>query len=269
MRLALALLASLACAQGAAAQTVQDRYGPPRPVARPPAAAVAAPGVQQVATLSPYAGRMLNWTGKATTPVPEAPAEPAPPVAVQQPVAAPPPVAVAPPPRLLPRPAAAHTPAVAAAPPPVAAPPAPAPTVAVAPPPRAPVEAPAPRQEARQAPVAAPPPVRAPAPASPVPPAPRPEARAQAAPLPDSLYAAPPPAAPAPKPQQLAAAAPAPATPVSTGSHSRLYSVHRDYGLAPDAIPAPRSGANPYVLISVPEPAAGGSAARDDEDRPF
>lgn len=207
MRLSLALLATIACAQTAAAQTVEDRYGPPRTVARAEADTGSA---QRVATLSPYAGRMLNWSGKLapqTPPTPEAGFEPQPvPQAAPQPVA----------------------------PTPVAATPAPRPVVA---PPARPVAV-----------------------------------QAHAAPLPDSLYAAPPPAAPAP--QRMAAAATRPATPASTGSNSRLYSVHREYGLSPDAIPAARNGASPYVLIGLPEAAAGGTGAResntrDDDDRPF
>lgn len=89
-------------------------------------------------------------------------------------------------------------------------------------------------------------------------PAPKPvRAAQQTAPNP----ASPPPqvlaTAPAPAPQRLAAA---PVAPRSTGGATRLYSVHRGYGLEPDAIPEAPSD-NRYVLIG---PAASGVGALDD-----
>ena len=89
-----------------------------------------------------------------------------------------------------------------------------------------------------------------------------------APPLPASLYArpqpdttartAPPPSAPAvavPPPQRLAAlAAPTPAAtpPHPPGPTTRYYSLHREYGLAPDH--APEQSRQPrYVLIGPPD----------------
>lgn len=136
----------------------------------------------------------------------------------------------------------------------------------------------------------------------PLPPA-MPAARA----LPESLYSPPPPPtaevapraamrqataptpppapAPLPPPQRLAQpvpAAPAPATiaqrlaaappPVATGPGPKLYSIHRGYGLQPDAIDPPETGTG-YVLIG---PADGGVQIPDlpqkpepDPDKPF
>jgi hypothetical protein len=174
-----------------------------------------------------YGGRMLTWSSRAF--VPQAP-EPA---AVASPVAAPP--------------------APMAAPAPIASTVAPPPELAYARPPQ---------------PIAAPPspPVRAAA-AAPAAISPRPEAaprRTAAAPaLPDSLYSPPP---PAPAPQRLAQAPP-PATAPTEGSHVRLYSVHRQYGLAPDAIPAPPANASNYVLIGVPSD--GDKRETADADKPF
>jgi len=116
---------------------------------------------------------------------------------------------------------------------------------------------------------------------------------AAARPLPDSLYSPPPQAsAPVPPSARLAPRAPSyapvappppqPTTiaerlaaappPVSTGPGPRLYSVHRGYGLQPDAIPQPQSGTG-YVLIG---PADGGVQIPDlpqkpepDPDKPF
>lgn len=63
----------------------------------------------------------------------------------------------------------------------------------------------------------------------------------------------------APEPQRLAAA---PLAPRTTGGATRLYSVHRGYGLEPDAIPeAPTD--NRYVLIG---PAASGVGGLDDDN---
>ena len=119
------------------------------------------------------------------------------------------------------------------------------------------------------------------------------EARPAPQPLPDSLYSPPPQAQPqapvarlrppAPPPvaepvrqvappssiaERLAAAPP----PTATGPGPRLYSVHRGYGLQPDAIPQAQSGTG-YVLIG---PADGGVQIPDlpqkpepDPDKPF
>jgi hypothetical protein len=90
--------------------------------------------------------------------------------------------------------------------------------------------------------------------------------------LPTSLYSPPPADAAIGRPQQIAEAASptAPAT-AGVGEGSRLYSVHRGYGLAPDAIPTPQ-GDN-YVLIGPPDsgsPDAGlaGGPPTDDNDEP-
>ncbi len=115
------------------------------------------------------------------------------------------------------------------------------------------------------------PPAPAPRPAAPAPLAARPApVRAAASPpaLPDSLYAPPPPS-PAAPPVRLAQARPAPEP--AAGSHVRLYSVHRQYGLTPDAIPAAPTGSN-YVLIAPREGAPRddeGGKASDSDDRPF
>jgi len=93
-------------------------------------------------------------------------------------------------------------------------------------------------------------------------------AAAPAPALPDSLYSPPPAAAPV---RMAQAQIPAPATP-GAGSHVRLYSVHRQYGMAPDAIPAPPASGSNYVLIGAdPErdPERDGDKPADAQDRPF
>lgn len=87
----------------------------------------------------------------------------------------------------------------------------------------------------------------------------------QAAPAPVAAVApayarAAPMAPPAPPPQRLAAVAPK-----AVGGATRLYSVHRGYGLTPDAIPEPPAG-DRYVLIGPPDSAA--DAKTDDDDAP-
>lgn len=96
--------------------------------------------------------------------------------------------------------------------------------------------------------------------------------------LPASLYDAPPvapsatqaaPAAAAPR-QVAAAAAPPPRT---AGAPTRLYSLHREYGMAPDAIPENGAGSG-YVLIGPSDPAPASAprdraAADESSDRPF
>lgn len=99
------------------------------------------------------------------------------------------------------------------------------------------------------------------APAAPPPAAPKPvRAAQQAAPKP----ASPPPqmlaTAPEPTPPQRVAAVGPPPSPRAVGGATRLYSVHRGYGMEPDAIPeAPAD--NRYVLIG---PAASGVGSTDD-----
>lgn len=80
--------------------------------------------------------------------------------------------------------------------------------------------------------------------------------------LPQSLYGP----APATAPQRQVAAAPS-----AGGGRTHLYSVHREYGLTPDAIPAPPTG-DRYVLVGPPDaPPAPEEAADDAEglDRQF
>ena len=95
-----------------------------------------------------------------------------------------------------------------------------------------------------------------------------PPRQARAVAPPDSLYAPPPPQA---APQRLAQA-PMAAAAGEQGSHVRLYSVHRQYGLAPDAIPPATTGSG-YVLIGPREGSGAGSdretTSDDDADRPF
>lgn len=93
---------------------------------------------------------------------------------------------------------------------------------------------------------------RTPAPAR-VAPAPSP-----AADLPKSLYDAPRPAAP---PAQAA-------TPRAAGTATRLYSLHREYGLSPDAIPEPPASPR-YVLVGPPEGAPAPASVTRDDVGPF
>lgn len=90
--------------------------------------------------------------------------------------------------------------------------------------------------------------------------------------LPTSLYSPPPADAAIGRPQQIAEATSLTA-PVAAGvgDGSRLYSVHRGYGLAPDAIQKPQG--DHYVLIGPPDsgsPDAGlaGGPPTDDNDEP-
>ncbi|UTP38729.1 hypothetical protein M9M90_16075 [Phenylobacterium sp. LH3H17] len=106
--------------------------------------------------------------------------------------------------------------------------------------------------------------------------------------LPGTLYDTPPAAAaqqiaatppPAPaaqaQPMRLAAVAPSPAllggppatvasTPRGAGGATRLYSVHRGYGLTPDAIPQ-QPGGDRYVLIGPPDADVQASPKPDDD----
>ena len=79
-----------------------------------------------------------------------------------------------------------------------------------------------------------------------------------AQPLPQSLYGPAPASAPAPA-QQMAAATPA------AGGRTHLYSVHRPYGLEPDAIPAPPAG-DRYVLVGPPDAPPDPEEAADDAE---
>jgi len=77
-----------------------------------------------------------------------------------------------------------------------------------------------------------------------------------------SIYDAPP---PAPAPVAVAAAPRAP------GAGGQLYSLHRQYGLTPDAIPAPPSGQH-YILVGPPDepaPPADDEATDDGPDAAF
>lgn len=71
-----------------------------------------------------------------------------------------------------------------------------------------------------------------------------------AAALPQSLYDAP--AAPVPPPAPQMAQAPSAPAPQRGAAPSRLYSLHREYGMAPDAAPA-MSSQTSYVLIGPPD----------------
>lgn len=74
--------------------------------------------------------------------------------------------------------------------------------------------------------------------------------------LPTSIYGQAAPAPPAPA-QSFAQASVAP-----RAGGSQLYSLHREYGMTPDAIPAPPAGDN-YILVGPPDSPA---APVDDED---
>jgi hypothetical protein len=61
--------------------------------------------------------------------------------------------------------------------------------------------------------------------------------------------------------------------PAHAGTEARLYSLHRAYGLQPDAIPEPPAGQR-YVLVGPPDHAtapkdAGGAQAGGLADAPF
>lgn len=85
------------------------------------------------------------------------------------------------------------------------------------------------------------------------------------APLPSSLYGPAP-----PLPEQAAVAAPqhladASAVTRQTGEPSKLYSLHRAYGLDPDAIPEAPAG-DRYVFIGPPDPPQAKEDDRDSRD---
>jgi hypothetical protein len=129
------------------------------------------------------------------------------------------------------------------------------------PPPPAPMAAPPRYQPARFAPAPAAPPPRRMAPVNAEQPparlAPTPPRSPAAAPLPDSLYGAartpaatpPVPVPPPPPPRQVAALNAAPSTGVVG---ARFYSVGREFGLTPDALPP--AGPDSRVLITASEP---------------
>jgi hypothetical protein len=105
---------------------------------------------------------------------------------------------------------------------------------------------------------------------------PAPSQTAAAAPtLPASIYGAtttaPAPAdpvlagVPPAQPQQLAAATPQAAR--SVGGAPRFYSLHRGYGLEPDAIPEPPPG-NRYVLVGPSDDGGVESRVKNDNDDP-
>jgi hypothetical protein len=249
MRLVLAALFALAGASAASAQVVQDRYGPPRRQAPAPASG----RTMTMASLGAgaYDGRLLGWAGKAApTPHPLQPAELARPAEAAARGAAPFTPAFTPQP--MPQPARA-----------AAWPQAPERPVAQRPVPERPV------QVATRS-------------AAPFTPAFDPPVRAQPAPAPAAQRAAPTqaeapahPAGPQPAPARTAYAlaggppdeqAPAPAAPPRVGSAPRFYSLHREYGRTPDAIP-PQASAPRYVLIGPPDaPDAKASSDHGDED---
>jgi hypothetical protein len=135
----------------------------------------------------------------------------------------------------------------------------------------------------KRAPQQAAAPEPAPSPAAPRPAPPPARYIPPRAALPESLYApalgpqaAPlrPTPAPAAQPQQTAQAAQAAqALPAAgrPGTPPRFYSLHREYGMTPDAIPAQPSQPR-YVLVGPPDEHAGksdgGKAASSDDDGP-
>ena len=216
--LLLALLVGANAAPAAAQGVTQDRYGPPRPQVN---ASAAAPSEDPAMA---YGGPMLGWAGKRVPQVASSPeAEMAP--------ARPEPMALA---RQF---AYAQPPAPTAAP--RAAPPAPQfqpgyePVTGGALPPvsdRAP--------DLLGGPPAAPLPTSIYDQAAAAPPAPQAQPQYQ--------HPAP---SPAEVPRQIAQSAPLPA---ARPGGVQLYSLHREYGLTPDAIPAPPQGPN-YILVGPPD----------------
>lgn len=117
-------------------------------------------------------------------------------------------------------------------------------------------------------------PAQPPVPAAP--PAPEFMGGAPPAPLPTSIYGTTPPPPQAPVQQmtqafQMAASAPQPQAPASAptpgarsgGAH--LYSLHRAYGMTPDAIPPPPIG-DYYILVGPPS-SASGTGDKEDPDQ--
>lgn len=229
---------ALASAVPAMAQAVsQDRYGPP------PVSASGGP-----AGLSAHSGQMLHWSGKrggSTTSAPAAYARPEPMALARQ-----------------------FIPQLALQPTPQGASMAPLGPIAASP---AEVMAPGPPQLQPQGPPRGQPPPQALAAA----PRPGPDLLGgpPQGPLPTSIYGTPAPAPqapvqqwvqapqmPSPASQPQAAPAPAPAPARSGGAH--LYSLHRAYGMTPDAIPPPPIGDN-YILVG---PSSSSNEMDDAED---
>ena len=110
----------------------------------------------------------------------------------------------------------------------------------------------------------APPPPVAPAPAATPAPAPAPIARLTERAAPQAAAAPP----SAPQPFTVAATAPAALRAPGGGAPTRLYSLHRAYGLSPD--PAPQVESAPrYVLIAPAEAPATAAPDDADQERPF
>ncbi|MDO8410410.1 MAG: hypothetical protein Q7S93_10160 [Phenylobacterium sp.] len=211
--LLLALLVGAHAAPAAAQGLPQDRYGPPQPWTDSPQAASA-----RSADVA-YAGPMLGWAGKRSPQGPPAndaataPERPEPMALSRQ-------FAYAQPPAQAPR---------AAPPPPVQ--PGYEPVLRGA---LAPVSDRAP--DLLGGPPAGPLPTSIYDQAAAAPAAPQPQYQQQAP-------------APAEAPRQFAQSAPLPA---ARPGGSQLYSLHREYGMTPDAIPAPPQGQN-YILVGPPD----------------
>lgn len=211
--LLLALLVAANAAPAAAQGVTQDRYGPPQPWTESPQAA-SAQGPDAA-----YAGPMLGWAGKRAPQGPAAddaamaPERPEPMALSRQFAYAQPPAPRAPPPAPPPpQVQPGYEPVLRGALPPVSDR---APDLLGGPPPTSIYDQTA------------------------APPAPQP-------PQPQYQRQTPPPAE---APRQLAQSAPLPA---ARPGGVQLYSLHREYGLTPDAIPAPPQGPN-YILVGPPD----------------
>lgn len=210
--LLLALLVAANAAPAMAQGVTQDRYGPPQPWTESPQAA-SAQGPDAA-----YAGPMLGWAGKQA---PQGPAADEAAMAPQRPE-----------PMALSRQFAyAQPPAPRAAPPAPQVQPGYEPVLRGALPPvsdRAP--------DLLGGPPAGPLPTSIYDQAAAAPPAPQPQPQYQAPP-------------PAEAPRQIAQSTPLPA---ARPGGAQLYSLHREYGMTPDAIPAPPQGPN-YILVGPPD----------------
>jgi hypothetical protein len=211
--LPVAAFIALASASSVSAQVMQNRYGPPRPAAKPLVVASLTVSPEQVAGVpaaEPYRGPMLRWSSKpalAAAGRGDAPrAAPEPPRTVRKMDAT--------------QPAQVPQPN----------------STSVAQPPKAPHMI-GPEAAAKPS----------------VPPT---VARAPAAPT------APP--TPAPK-VAVAALTPTPWARAG-GASPRFYSLHREYGMAPDAIPE-QSAQPRYVLIGPPDTSKAAPAGDDDDDQ--
>lgn len=248
----LVLVISVLAASATVAQAAEDRYGPP-PVAATAVMTAASYGARTAPTgpgvaAAPYAGRMLGWSGKASP-------------------AAPPPVFV---PQTAPQPA--PRPVAAAVVTPAPAPPAPRggvqpslyPSTYRAMPTGAAVGAVRP---------AAQPPLPTslydrPAPTAQTPPVPQ---AARAVPTPTPAPVVTPPRAQAaatlpPAPSAVRAPAPTPTTGAKAGwSPPKYYSVHRQFGEAPDPITIPPPTSYWVDRVAAQAPAAGETASAPDD----